>query len=775
MRDQHTAMQGRRTRRLVAAALGALLVAGSVLVPATAAQAMTQVGTPPSVQPGGSVVATIQNQQGGTGNWTITAPPQTEIISAESRPGTGLGQFSCAPVNGGAQAACGTSTWGVGNQVLVTLAVDPTATLGTKTGSSGIDPFEAPAPYSITVTAPAAPVAPTITAPPAGTESIDRQPTITGTKTTGEAATTGTVLTATIDGEPLCTVPAGPDADWSCTPTAPLAVGQHTVEATQTDRFGQTSPTATSTFTVLAAAGLRITQSGGERILAGFPAVRTVTLSNPGAGEARGVVLSATRGRLQVPRCELDGTRIDCASLRDGLDLGTLAPGAQRVLRLTVAAPQGTAPGTAFPISATASSTTASVSPVTSDATLTTRAPSAPVITAPSGSTTDRTPAVRGLGAIERATVTVRQGGTVLCTATGGSGGAWSCTPSRTFALGAATIAATQTYGGIESSAASARFTVASAPRPGGTTPVPGSGSGSTGGRPGPTAGTGPSGSAGGSGTTGGPGPSGTSGSSAGNGGAPGSTPSSAPSGSGTSDSGDGAAGSDPNGGGGAGGGGAGGGGAGGGSGAGGTGGGSGSGTGGALPVDMRFGTQRIVPGTAADMRGTLGPNASGAAVVIDFSGRMSPGMVYRDVHVEVEGETLACEVGTTTFACSIPLDPGQQADVTVRVYADAVNAPDTAVQQLAVASDRQAQANAVTVTTAVAKGTTEAAELADQITTFNVTEFPDAMVPLLAMILFALAAAVATRRPTEGGATGASSASSPAPTDPPADPGSTR
>lgn len=768
MREQHAAIRGRRTRRFVAAALGALLVAGPVLVPATAAQAMTQVGTPPTVQPGGTVVATIQNQQGGTGNWTITAPPQTVITGAASRPGTGLGQFSCTPVNGGEQATCGTSTWGIGNQVLITLAVDPTATLGTKTGSSGIDPFEAPAPYSVTVTAPAAPVVPTITAPPAGTESIDRQPTITGTKTTGEAATTGTVLTTTIDGEPLCTVPAGPDADWSCTSTTPLAVGQHTVAATQTDRFGQTSPTATSTFTVLAAAGLRVTQSGGGRILAGFPAVRTATVRNPGAGEARGVVLSATRGSLQALRCEVDGARIDCSSLRDGLDLGTLAPGAQRVVRLTVAAPRGTAPGTAFPISASASSTTASVSPVTSNATVTTRAPSAPVITAPSDSTTDRTPAVRGLGAIERATVTVRQGSTVLCTTTAGSGGAWSCTPSRAFALGSVTITATQTYGGIESSAASARFTVASAPRPGGTAPVPGGGSGSTGGRPAPTAGSGPSGSTGGTGTTGGPGASGTSGSSAGNGGAPGSPSSSAPSGSGTSDSGDGAAGSDPNGGG------AGGrGGSGSGSGAGGTGGGPTSG--GALPVDMRFGTQRIVPGTAADMRGTLGPNASGAAVVIDFSGRMSPGMVYRDVHVEVEGEPLACEVGTTTFTCSIPLDPGQQADVTVRVYADAVNAPDTAVQQLAVASDRQAQANAVTVTTAVAEGTTEAAELADQITTFNVTEFPGAMVPLLAMILFALAAAVATRRPTEGDATGASSASSPAPTDPPADPGSTR
>lgn len=107
--------------------------------------------------------------------------------------------------------------------------------------------------------------------------------------------------------------------------------------------------------------------------------------------------------------------------------------------------------------------------------------------------------------------------------------------------------------------------------------------------------------------------------------------------------------------------------------------------------------------------------------------------------------------VATSSFSCQVVLDDGDSADVAVRVFADAVNAPDTAVQQISIASNRASQANAMTVTTAVAKGRTEASELADQITTFNVTEFPGAMVPLLAMLLFALAASVAGRRPTTG------------------------
>lgn len=742
MRVEHTPTRARRVRGTVAAALGALLVATGVLVPATSASAMTQVGAPPTGVPGSSVQAVVQNQAAGTGTWTITAPPNTTITAAQSVPAPGLGQFTCVPTNGGTQAACGASTWGTGNQVAITMTIDPASPLGTVAGSSEISPFEAAAPYSITVVAPPAPAAPSITAPPAGDESIATQPTITGTKVAGAADTTGTTLAATIDGEPLCTVDPATTPDWSCTPTEPLAVGEHTVSATQTDRFGQVSPAATSTFTVLAPAGLSVTQAGATQLYAGFPAIRTVTLANTGEGEARGVLLTADTGGLQVPVCELDGATIDCAGLAAGVDLGTIVPGDRHVLRLTVAARSGTAPASAFTVTARASSTTAAVSPVESGSTVRTIAPGAPVITAPGNrtSTTDRTPEVRGRGVIPNAVVTVRQGETVVCTATATRATSFACTPERAFALGAVALTATQTYGGVESARASTAFTVtvATPAPPGGAGGLPGTGGGSTGGPGGAGGGTVPS-------TPGSPSTGAGSGSGAGQGvgsgdvrgsTGPSSPPSTTPSAPGES-----AGNGNGNGSGG---------------GSGGAGAGSGGTDDGPLAMDLRFGTQRIVPGTAADMRGTLGPNASGATVAITFEARITTGMVYRNVNVEVDDSPLDCTVATSSFSCMIPLDPGQQADVDVRVYADPVNAPDTAVQQISLASNRASQSNAMTVTTAVAKGETEASQLADQITTFNATEFPGAMVPLLAMLLFALAATVVGRRATSGPAAAA-------------------
>lgn len=741
MRVEHTPTRARRVRGTVAAALGALLVATGVLVPATSASAMTQVGAPPTGVPGSSVQAVVQNQAAGTGTWTITAPPNTTITAAQSVPAPGLGQFTCVPTNGGTQAACGASTWGTGNQVAITMTIDPASPLGTVAGSSEISPFEAAAPYSITVVAPPAPTAPTITAPPAGDESIATQPTITGTKVAGAADTTGTTLAATIDGEPLCTVDPATTPDWSCTPTEPLAVGQHTVSATQTDRFGQVSPAATSTFTVLAPAGLSVTQAGATQLYAGFPAIRTVTLANTGEGEARGVLLTADTGGLQVPVCELDGATIDCAGLAAGVDLGTIAPGDRHVLRLTVAARSGTVPASAFTITARASSTTAAVSPVESGSTVRTIAPGAPVITAPGNrtSTTDRTPEVRGRGVIPNAVVTVRQGGTVVCTATATRATSFACTPERAFALGAVALTATQTYGGVESARASTAFTVtvATPAPPGGAGGLPGTGGGSAGGPGGAGGGTVPTApSTPGSSSTGAGSGSGA-GQGVGSGDAGGSTgPSSPPS---TTPPAPGESAGNGNG-----------------NGSGGAGAGSGGTDDGPLAMDLRFGTQRIVPGTAADMRGTLGPNASGATVAITFEARITTGMVYRNVNVEVDDSPLDCTVATSSFSCMIPLDPGQQADVDVRVYADPVNAPDTAVQQISLASNRASQSNAMTVTTAVAKGETEASQLADQITTFNATEFPGAMVPLLAMLLFALAATVVGRRATSGPAAAA-------------------
>ncbi|MFZ6991477.1 Ig-like domain-containing protein [Curtobacterium sp. RRHDQ66] len=742
MRAQDTAGTTRRRQRTLAAALGVVLAIAAVVIPSAPANAMTQVGPVPSGVPGAQVVATVQNQTGGTGNWTITAPPQTRITAAATKPGTGLAPFTCTPSADGTSAACGNLFWGAPNTVDVQLVIDADATLGTKTGSSAIVPVDPAAPYSITVVAPAAPGAPTITAPGDGSESIAAQPTITGTKTAGNAASVA------LDGVQLCSPPADATTTWSCDPSDPLTVGEHTVTATQTDRFGQVSPTATSTFTVLAPAAFSITQSGAERLIPTQPATRTVTIANGGDGEARGVVFTAGLGGFPATTCRVGSTAVDCAALPSGVPVGTIAPGASATVTITGAAPTGTAPGTSYLIATSAASTTASVSPVDSDGSLEVVAPPAPGFTQPvaGSSTPERRPGIFGNGAVGGGRVTVMLGPTVVCAATAGEDGIWSCTADQPLPYGSVTLTVTEAFGGLTSAAGSRTFTVlrpvVPAP-PGGSVPPPSAGSGPAGG--GSTAPTGPAGPAGGGSAAGGGVGSGSPGGSAP---APSTPAPSAPapstpgSGSGSSD-GDGSGG--------------------------GTGGDAGAGSGnGALPMDLRFGTQRIMPGTVADMRGTLGPNGSGATVAITFSARMSTGMVYRNVDVAVDEEPVDCSVATTTFSCLIPLDPGKQADVAIRVFADAVNAPDTAVQQIQVASNRSSQANAMTVTTAVAKGETEASQLADQITTFNVTEFPGAMVPLLAMLLFALAATVAGRRSTGGSPTAPVATGPPTGADPP-------
>ncbi|SFB45440.1 hypothetical protein SAMN05192575_1141, partial [Nocardioides alpinus] len=84
-----------------------------------------------------------------------------------------------------------------------------------------------------------------------------------------------------------------------------------------------------------------------------------------------------------------------------------------------------------------------------------------PDISAPAqaSTTTDSTPAVSGTGA-PGATVTVKEGTTVLCTAVVAGNGTWSCSPSTPLPAGPHTVTATQTQDGRTSAADSTTFTV---------------------------------------------------------------------------------------------------------------------------------------------------------------------------------------------------------------------------------------------------------------------------------------------------------------------------
>ncbi|MDZ5662272.1 Ig-like domain-containing protein [Nocardioides sp. S-58] len=84
-----------------------------------------------------------------------------------------------------------------------------------------------------------------------------------------------------------------------------------------------------------------------------------------------------------------------------------------------------------------------------------------PAITSPAAnaSVTDSTPAVSGTGS-PGATVTVREGGTTLCTTTVAPNGSWTCSPTTPLGAGPHTITATQSQGGTTSTAAQVTFTV---------------------------------------------------------------------------------------------------------------------------------------------------------------------------------------------------------------------------------------------------------------------------------------------------------------------------
>ncbi|MBU8897756.1 OmpA family protein [Corallococcus sp. M34] len=112
----------------------------------------------------------------------------------------------------------------------------------TSTDSAGnTSPSTPPTHFTVDVVPP---TAPTITSPADGSVVNSKRPDFTGT---GEA---GSVITVVVDGTTLGTVTVDPTGHWSFPCTVDLTPGAHVVDATAHDEAGNTSPTATSHFTV---------------------------------------------------------------------------------------------------------------------------------------------------------------------------------------------------------------------------------------------------------------------------------------------------------------------------------------------------------------------------------------------------------------------------------------------------------------------------------------------------------------------------------------------
>lgn len=88
-------------------------------------------------------------------------------------------------------------------------------------------------------------IPPVITSPADGSTTTDTTPTITGT---GQPGATVEVF---VDGQDLGPATVDDNGNWSLPVTSPLAPGQHTVDATQTDKGGNTLDAPQVTFTVV--------------------------------------------------------------------------------------------------------------------------------------------------------------------------------------------------------------------------------------------------------------------------------------------------------------------------------------------------------------------------------------------------------------------------------------------------------------------------------------------------------------------------------------------
>lgn len=159
-----------------------------------------------------------------------------------------------------------------------------------------------------------------------------------------------------------------------------------------------------------------------------------------------------------------------------------------------------------------------------------------------------------------------------------------------------------------------------------------------------------------------------------------------------------------------------------------------------ARPLPLRLAGRSVPVGTVGTLRGTIGPSASAVPVTITVTGALDKGMSYRSVILDPAGR---CTLGRATFRCEVGLQPGQTAEIAIRVASDALNAPAAARHRLgaSIAGAAGGADSTVSTTLPIAVGT-EADDVARQVSTA-----PGGFLPLLALLLFALAATVAERR----------------------------
>lgn len=283
--------------------------------------------------------------------------------------------------------------------------------------------------FTVDTTAPTAPV---IASPAAGSTVADTTPQISGT------AEPFAVVTVFIDGVAAGTTTADASGAWAFTPTMPLAIGAHTVNATATDRAGNTSlRNADVGFTV---------SSSTSPVTIVAPLDGTLTRDSRPA-------FSGSAPPSSMVEVLVDGVVV-CTTTASANGAWTCSPGA--------ALGEGAHVATARVVGSTtaSSATTFTVDSI---------APAAPVVRAPAeGGTAAASPELSGT-AEPGARVTAFIDGQAVCTTLADPMGNWSCTPASALTSGSHTVSATATdpAGNVSAPSTVNNFTVdADAPAP---------------------------------------------------------------------------------------------------------------------------------------------------------------------------------------------------------------------------------------------------------------------------------------------------------------------
>jgi hypothetical protein len=277
------------------------------------------------------------------------------------------------------------------------------------TATDGVGNVSQPVTRSFTIDA-TAPLAPTI-ASPANGAVLSMTPLITGT---AEPNATVTVL---VDGMPVGTVTANAQGQWSLMLGMMLADGPHTITASATDAANNTSPNATSSFTIDTVAPLAVVINA--------PAMGAVTGDNTptisGSAEPGATVTVTVNGALLTTTANAQGawSVTPTTPLADGLIL----------------------------VSATASDAAGNTSqPTATSFTIDTIAPAAVVISSPAdGATLSAAPATISGSAEPGATVAVVVDGMMLGMTIADMSGVWSIAAPAMLADGPHTLSATAT------------------------------------------------------------------------------------------------------------------------------------------------------------------------------------------------------------------------------------------------------------------------------------------------------------------------------------------